>query len=99
MTTETQTFIALDDILGIRFACECGSKLSLPMEDEAPSCLFTLRRCPNCNKEWFQGDRDQQLLGLNALMKQLIGVRDRIAGFPMRVMLEIKASAASREGA
>ena len=100
MTVETQTFIAVKDILGIRFACDCGAKVLLPMEDEAPSCLHGLTRCPNCNKAWFQGDRDGCLAGLNGLMKQIIGVREALEKTtPFKVMLEIKPVNASREEA
>jgi len=51
MTVQTQRFIDLWDILGLRFQCtKCNASLLLSMSKEIDASK--LRTCPNCDKPW-----------------------------------------------
>jgi hypothetical protein len=54
MTEQTKRFIAVSDIVGLRFECAhegCGATLILPFKAEALK-IDTLVSCPGCGREW-----------------------------------------------
>lgn len=52
MTSETRTFIAFSDIIGIQLEClNCGTKAILPIGKIHNYPV----RCENCKHEWFIG--------------------------------------------
>lgn len=54
MTEQTKRFIAVSDIVGLRFECthdQCGAVLVLPLKPEALKG-DALTKCPSCGQEW-----------------------------------------------
>jgi hypothetical protein len=54
MTEQTKRFIAISDIVGLRFECAhegCGAALILPFKASALK-EDTLVSCPGCGREW-----------------------------------------------
>jgi hypothetical protein len=54
VTEQTKRFIAVSDIIGLRFECaheDCGSELILPFKADALR-TETLTSCPACGREW-----------------------------------------------
>jgi ribosomal protein S27AE len=51
MTSQTQTFIELSDILSVRVECgKCQSTVTIPITREMN--LGGMRRCSNCGNAW-----------------------------------------------
>ena len=55
MTTQTQTFIELSDILTLKFTCDdCGCTLSIPVTRDLSKKeeMDKLATCPMCRRFW-----------------------------------------------
>jgi hypothetical protein len=53
MTSKTNRYVELSDILSLRFECkQCGAAISLPLSNV---CDYQrLESCPNCTKPWIR---------------------------------------------
>ena len=89
MTFETQTFVSPQDMIGLRFQCECGAKLSLPISERFRNALLGLQKCTNCNQYWIQGDQDQRFANLVALVNSINAVQEAGKDFKFTVMIEL----------
>ncbi len=86
MTTESQTFIGLEEILSIRVQCTfCKTKMivSLASQDtqERARVLTSRFLCPHCNAQWFVDLRDSRLQKLEKFVASLIEMRNRVKEF------------------
>jgi cytochrome c len=97
MTTKTQTFIGLDDIMGIHVECtSCHVSYTVPIE-AVPEIkkLGESIRCPHCGVPRFAGATDDRRMSLWNFLDYLMDFRQRhkefaTANVPMRITLEIK---------
>jgi hypothetical protein len=94
MTTEIQTFITLDEIIGLRFECRhCRGRFSVPLKGGSkllnPPEYSDPFRCPHCGQPWFEGSYDERLLLLRKFVSNLQEVQNH-TNMPFHVMLEIK---------
>jgi len=99
MTIETQAFVSPQDVIGLRFQCMCGTKMSLPISDGFQAAVLKLQRCPNCSQSWFQGDRDAHFQHMVNLVNALDAIREATKDFKFAVALELVHVPASRAGA
>jgi hypothetical protein len=99
MTIETQAFVSPQDIVGLRFQCKCGAKISLPISDKFKMALVNAQKCPNCHDHWFQGDRDNIFTTITNLVSYLDALKSATTTPTFDVAFELSnASAiASRE--
>lgn len=63
MTVETQTFIALRDLVGLRLECRnCNKKTSVPIPSDSKLLSYPHGfTCPHCQHPWFEGPNDKRL--------------------------------------
>jgi len=63
MTNETQTFIELGDLIGLRFECgKCHEKTAVRLSSTSKMIDYVHGfKCPHCQELWFQGDQDLRL--------------------------------------
>jgi hypothetical protein len=90
MTTETQTFMPLADITGIRVTCrKCGVRFSIPFSDEERVEQFvSFFNCPSCKDVWFEGGRDKRLEIAN-FIKHLLGAQKTIPELSFKLVFEV----------
>ena len=101
MTSQTQKFIELTDILSFRFECkneDCGATLSLPARKEIGP-THPLYKCPYCGSQWpmigqFSGPSRLGGEDFETLIRELMDVIHRIGIAPLgfRMTLEIADS-------
>jgi hypothetical protein len=82
MTTETQTFISLGEIIGFRICCgTCKTQMvvSLATEESQEYARVLAERfiCPHCNARWFEGPNDKHLPAIQEFIHGLIALRNR----------------------
>ena len=89
MTSETQTFIELNDLLGLRFECEnCHEKTAVRLSSTSKMIDYAHGfKCPHCQELWFQGDQDVRL---NAVARFIAAMRElKSTKMPFGLRLEI----------
>ncbi len=82
MTTETQTFISISDIKGIRAECaECKATVVVPLDTKETQVraqkLAKNIRCPHCGAEWFESANDSRLTVVGNFVGYLIDMRNK----------------------
>jgi hypothetical protein len=80
MTTETQTFISLGEIIGFRICCgTCKTQtvVSLATEESQKHARAEWCFCPHCNARWFEGTNDERLFSIQEFVRGLIGLRNQ----------------------
>jgi hypothetical protein len=102
MTTETQTFINISDIKGIRAECaECKVRIVVPLSTKETQVqaqkLAKNFRCPVCGAEWFKGADDPRLTVVGNFIGYLLDMRSvepdfAKGGVKLNITLEINSS-------
>jgi len=96
MSSQTQYFIELGDVLALRFKCKhCETIVSLPMSAKDKR-MEMLGACPNCNEPWLLScnvsivpavaELTAALLKLTAIIQE----RDKSPDTGVSLMLEVK---------
>jgi hypothetical protein len=105
MTTSTETYIELSDIVGVRLQCKsCGCSLHLEIEKDngtinnllaANNLLLT--KCPTCGASWTPMGQPGQWLDSEAkeFFRKMRDLKKIEASYGCKLALEIKGLAAS----
>jgi hypothetical protein len=92
MTSQTQKFIEMSDIIGLRFQCthqDCGAVLLLSMTK--PLEVKRLATCPHCNRPWLRTNGGTVELLLAECMEKLRTLDSELKGYKgISLMLEVK---------
>lgn len=98
MTRQTKIYIAVSDLLAVRFECNhCGGSISVPMGKEVR--VEKLQACPNCNEPWtaFGEGRsrrviDEEIRGFVTSVQALDGLFRSLGELGFALSIEVPAS-------
>lgn len=91
MTTETKTFISVNDIVAVQYECmSCHARFVATVEYASAPPLS----CQQCHKQWFVDSTDPRSKDLHRMIQSIKTASDSVARFqgtnvPLSVSLEI----------
>jgi hypothetical protein len=104
MTTETKTFISVDEIIGISVECSnCHVKSCVRFDLGGWAKSISERTvCPHCDKRWFITANDPIYLAVVKFVEALIEMRTRVweiesRAIPFSIALEVSERLDSRQ--
>jgi hypothetical protein len=97
VTTETKTFIALDDIRGMRIECgKCQVSSFVPIDSPQFLNVADFTKCPHCGVWWFVSTSDPRREAVTDFARALARIRAAAEDSEMTfsITLEIPAQGA-----
>ncbi len=95
MTSQTNHYIELSDILGLRFECKtCGTSVSFPLSQNFD--LLKLNDCPSCGKPWVSFPMGASIKGeIEGVIKAIVRLSGALSPegkFPTQLALKLEVS-------
>jgi hypothetical protein len=99
MTTHTETYIELSDIIGVRLLCKsCGCSLRMEIEKDGgtldsllSNANVVLIKCPTCGHAWTSGNPGQPFdSDVKEFFRKMRDLKKIEASFGCKLALEIK---------
>lgn len=79
MTTESKTFISVNDIIGVQYECTaCHARFVANLNQPSAAPLL---HCPQCHRDWFVDSSDARYKDLQRMTQILKIAADAIARF------------------